>query len=165
VYVGQVPLFIAPFGGLHDWLKVSTVVFTSRFGPDQNVYTCIHFCTLAHETMFIHAYPDISALQSLIGICLICLSMMENLSGRHAHAADSRADSPGTIPCNTSSVTNTRCKKDNFLTALHHIKMTFCKERYMKNNRMHGGSVRIMQASHKCKIMEEQCRLYLTEHS
>ena len=49
--------------------------------------------------------------------------------------------------------------------ALHHIKMTFCKERYMKNNRMHGGSVRIMQASHKCKIMEEQCRLYLTEHS
>ena len=50
-------------------------------------------------------------------------------------------------------------------TALHHIKMTFCKERYMKNNRMHGGSVRIMQASHKCKIMEEQCRLYLTEHS
>ena len=128
------PLFIAPFGGLHDWLKVSTVVFTSRFGPDQNVYTCIHFCTLAHETMFIHtriyqhcshSFPStlahetmfihtrISALQSLIGICLICLSMMENLSGRHAHAADCRADSLGTIPCNTSSVTNTRCKKDN----------------------------------------------------
>lgn len=35
----------------------------------------------------------------------------------------------------------------------------------MKNNRMHGGFVRIVQASHKCKIMEEQCRLYLTEHS
>ena len=65
-----------------------------------------------------------------------------------------------------TNVTNTRCKNCiKRTTALHHIKMTFCMERYMKNNRMHGGSVRIMQPSHKCKIMEEQCRLYLTEHS